>query len=67
MTTTRSGTALVTGSGASVGRAIALALADDRPVAVLGRRAGPLEETVAGIAGRGGRAAVVPGGDPLFD
>ena len=44
-------TALVTGGGTGVGRAAALALAQDgMRVAVAGRRAGPLEETVS-IAG----------------
>lgn len=52
--------ALVTGGGTGVGRAIALALADRRAVAVLGRRAGPLEETAAEIKRRGGCALAVP-------
>jgi NAD(P)-dependent dehydrogenase (short-subunit alcohol dehydrogenase family) len=59
-TTTRSGSALVTGGGTGIGRAIALALAGERPVAVLGRRAAPLEETAAEITRRGGRALAVP-------
>lgn len=40
-------TALVTGGGTGVGRAIALALAEQMPVVVMGRRAGPLEQTAA--------------------
>jgi NADP-dependent 3-hydroxy acid dehydrogenase YdfG len=49
--------ALVTGAGTGIGRSTAVQLADERAtVAVCGRRAGPLDELVADIAGRGGRA-----------
>jgi len=55
--------ALVTGAGSGVGRATALAfLAKGYDVALVGRRAGPLEET-AGLAGPGGGEALVIAGD----
>ncbi|WP_246531052.1 SDR family oxidoreductase [Streptomyces bathyalis] len=56
-------TALVTGAGSGIGRAVALELAAAGwPVTLAGRRAGPLEETARLIGGRAGaaRADVVP-------
>ncbi|MET9296109.1 SDR family NAD(P)-dependent oxidoreductase [Streptomyces sp. NPDC003077] len=51
-------TVLVTGGGTGIGRAIALAFAaEGAQVAVAGRRAEPLKETVAEIEAAGGRAA----------
>ncbi|MEV6250497.1 SDR family oxidoreductase [Streptomyces sp. NPDC051742] len=53
-------TALVTGGGSGLGRAIALAFAaEGAKVVVAGRTAGPLEETVALIEAAGGTAAAV--------
>jgi NAD(P)-dependent dehydrogenase (short-subunit alcohol dehydrogenase family) len=53
--------ALVTGGGDGLGRAFALALAKAGVVvAVTGRRAEPLAETVAMIERSGGRALAVP-------
>lgn len=53
--------AVVTGAGSGVGRGIALALADEgAAVALLGRRAGPLDEVAAEVGSRGGRAVVLP-------
>lgn len=52
--------ALVTGAGQGVGRGIALALAaEGAAVAVAGRTASKLEETLKEIEGRGGRAVAV--------
>lgn len=51
--------AIVTGGGTGVGRAVALALASDRPVTVIGRRLEPLTETVELIAANGGSALAV--------
>ena len=54
--------ALVTGGGSGIGRAIALRLAaEGADVAVSGRRAERLEETVAAITRAGGRAVAVTG------
>jgi NAD(P)-dependent dehydrogenase (short-subunit alcohol dehydrogenase family) len=54
------GVALVTGAGTGVGRAAALALLGDGwRVALIGRRAEPLEETAA-LGGAGDRALALP-------
>jgi NAD(P)-dependent dehydrogenase (short-subunit alcohol dehydrogenase family) len=53
--------ALVTGAGAGIGRATAVALAEEgATVVVAGRRAEPLAETVALIAAKGGTAEAIP-------
>jgi len=53
-------TALVTGAGSGIGRAIALAFAaEGAQVVVAGRRRDPLDETVALIEGLGGKALAV--------
>jgi len=53
--------ALVTGGGRGIGRAVALALASSgAAVAVAGRNAAHLEQVVAEIATRGGRALALP-------
>ncbi|GGR30209.1 glucose 1-dehydrogenase [Streptomyces netropsis] len=53
-------TALVTGGGTGIGRAIALAFArEGARVVVAGRRAEPLEETVSLIEAEGGEAAAI--------
>jgi NAD(P)-dependent dehydrogenase (short-subunit alcohol dehydrogenase family) len=54
-------TALVTGAGSGIGRAIALAFAaEGARVVVAGRRREPLDETVRLIEDRGGKALAVP-------
>ena len=53
--------AIVTGAGAGIGRATAVALAEEgATVVVAGRRAEPLAETVDIIAGKGGTAEAIP-------
>ncbi|MFC5719319.1 SDR family NAD(P)-dependent oxidoreductase [Streptomyces gamaensis] len=53
-------TALVTGGGTGIGRAVALAFArEGARVVVAGRREGPLKETVALIEAEGGEALAV--------
>ena len=53
-------TALVTGGGTGIGRAIAIDLAKaGAQVTICGRRAGPLEDTVSQIESVGGRARFV--------
>lgn len=53
--------ALVTGGGTGIGAAIAEAFAAaGAQVAVTGRRAGPLEQTVTRISGSGGTAVAIP-------
>ncbi|MEU6669513.1 SDR family oxidoreductase [Streptomyces sp. NPDC046727] len=62
MTTTRftGKTALVTGAGSGIGRAVALALAaEGARVVVAGRRPEPLEETVRLVEEQGGKALAV--------
>lgn len=54
--------AIVTGAGGGFGRAIATRLADDgAAVAVTARTQSPLDETVAQITSRGGRAIAIAG------
>lgn len=54
-------TVWVTGAGSGMGRASALAAAQDgRPVAMSGRRVGALEEVAAEVRAAGGTALVVP-------
>ncbi|MFB7505230.1 SDR family NAD(P)-dependent oxidoreductase [Streptomyces broussonetiae] len=53
-------TALVTGAGSGIGRAVALALAaEGAQVVAAGRRQEPLDETVRLIEGQGGKALAV--------
>jgi meso-butanediol dehydrogenase / (S,S)-butanediol dehydrogenase / diacetyl reductase len=57
----RDKTAIVTGGGRGIGRGIALALAANGAAVVIGGRSlAPLQETVAEIEGRGGRARAIP-------
>lgn len=52
--------AIVSGGGTGIGRAIALALADNGvAVAVLGRRREPIDETTAAIRDQGGEAMAI--------
>ena len=56
-----SGTAIVTGGGTGIGRATAMRLAKDgHKVAVVGRRPGPLRETVASLTAHGGTGLEFP-------
>jgi NAD(P)-dependent dehydrogenase (short-subunit alcohol dehydrogenase family) len=51
------GAAVVSGAGSGIGRAVALALGRrGHPLALLGRRIGPLEETLAAAGGEGGES-----------
>ena len=53
--------AIITGGGINLGRAVALRFArEGARVCVVGRRAGPLEETVGTIEAEGGQALAVP-------
>lgn len=53
--------AIVTGAGAGIGRAVAVALADEgATVVAAGRRSEPLAQTVGLIAAKGGRAEAIP-------
>lgn len=54
------GVALVTGGSRGIGRAIAIALSDVFPVAVLSRYSAELDATQSAIADRGGRALAIP-------
>ncbi len=55
-------TALVTGAGSGIGRATALRLASEgAAVTVIGRRVKKLDEVVAEISAKGGRALAVAG------
>lgn len=54
-------TAIVTGGGTGIGRAVAVALAaEGTAVAVIGRRPEPLEDAVAAITAAGGKALALP-------
>jgi NAD(P)-dependent dehydrogenase (short-subunit alcohol dehydrogenase family) len=54
--------AIVTGGGSGIGRGIALALGKKGVrVAVMGRRSGPLQKTVADVEASGGRALAISG------
>jgi NAD(P)-dependent dehydrogenase (short-subunit alcohol dehydrogenase family) len=53
--------AIVTGAGTGIGQATAVALAGaGATLAVVGRREGPLEETVAAVSARGGSSFAAP-------
>lgn len=53
--------AVITGAGTGIGAAVAAQLADaGMAVLLVGRRPGPLDEQVAAIAARGGRALACP-------
>jgi NAD(P)-dependent dehydrogenase (short-subunit alcohol dehydrogenase family) len=53
--------AIVTGAGTGIGRAVAVALAGaGATVAAVGRREGPLAETVAEVSAQGGSSFAVP-------
>lgn len=61
MTRLRGRTALVTGGGRGIGRAVALrCAAEGAAIAIAGRSIGELEDVAAAVVATGGRAIVVP-------